>query len=113
MYNVLLNSVSGNLRFDELLGFMASAFWLRILVMLRITKLFGPLIRIIQAILKELGIFMVLWAIQLFAFSCAGFILFGHLKEYDTLFKVLIKMFMHALGAITPHDIKAGNEKNF
>jgi hypothetical protein len=63
MYQVLLNSESGKFRFDELLGFMASAFWLRILVMLRLTKLFGPLIRIIRAMLKELGIFIILWAI--------------------------------------------------
>jgi hypothetical protein len=63
MYQVLLNSESGKFRFDELLGFMASAFWLRILVMLRLTKLFGPLIRIIRAMLKELGIFIILWVI--------------------------------------------------
>jgi hypothetical protein len=63
MYQVLLNSESGKFRFDELHGFMASAFWLRILVMLRLTKLFGPLIRIIRAMLKELGIFIILWAI--------------------------------------------------
>jgi hypothetical protein len=63
MYHVLLNSESGKFRFDELLGFMASAFWLRILVMLRLTKLFGPLIRIIRAMLKELGIFIILWVI--------------------------------------------------
>jgi hypothetical protein len=35
------------------------------------------------------------------------------MEGYDTLFKVLIKMFMHALGVITPHDLNAGNEKLF
>ena len=85
MYKVLQNSESGKFRFDEILGFMASAFWLRILVMLRLTKLFGPLIRIIVAMLKEMVIFLVLWTIQLFAFSCASFIMFGQRAEYSTL----------------------------
>ena len=47
MYKVLLDTDSGTLRFDVLLAVMASAFWLRVIFMLRLTKTFGPLIRII------------------------------------------------------------------
>ena len=33
--------------FDVLLSVIASAFWLRMIIMLKLTKTFGPLIRII------------------------------------------------------------------
>ena len=47
--------------------------------MLKLTKTFGPLIRIITVMLKELFIFLVLWVIQLFIFACVGILIFGSL----------------------------------
>jgi len=82
---------------------MASAFWLRVLIMLRLTKLFGPLIRIILVMLKELGIFLILWVITVLVFAGAGFVLFGEEEKYNTLFKAIIINFEHALGVIEPH----------
>ena len=90
MYQVLLDTESGKLRFDYLLAAMAASFWLRVIFMLRLTKTFGPLIRIIEAMLRELGIFLVLWFIQLFVFACIATILFGEIEKYDKFFNVFI-----------------------
>ena len=98
MYQVLLDTDSGKLRFDYLLAAMAAAFWLRVIFMLRLTKTFGPLIRIIQAMLRELGIFLVLWFIQLFLFACVASILFGEAESYDRFLYVMVEMFQQSLG---------------
>ena len=63
MYVIMLERRAGSFHFDFLLACIASMFWLRMIVMLKLTKTFGPLIRIITAMLKELVIFLVLWVI--------------------------------------------------
>jgi hypothetical protein len=68
-------------------------FWLRMILMLKLTKTFGPLIRIIDVMLKKLGIFLIIWVIQLFIFACIGFLIFGQLKEYDNFIDVMIMLF--------------------
>ena len=64
---------------DVLVSVIASTFWLRMIIMLKLTKTFGPLIRIIMVMLKELFIFLVLWVVQLFIFACIGILVFGSL----------------------------------
>jgi hypothetical protein len=77
---------------------IASAFWMRMILMLKLTKTFGPLIRIIVVMLKELGTFLVLWLIQLFIFACIGEMVFGSLTQYHGFFDVLILLFQSSLG---------------
>ena len=43
--------------------------------------------------LKKLGIFLIIWVIQLFIFACIGFLIFGQLKEYDNFIDVMIMLF--------------------
>ena len=77
MYQVLMADKANKFHFDVLLSVIASGFWLRMIIMLKLTKTFGPLIRIIVQMLKELMIFLVLWTIQLFIFACVGELIFG------------------------------------
>jgi hypothetical protein len=83
MYEVVMADKRNVFHFDVLLSVIASTFWLRMIIMLKLTKTFGPLIRIIQVMLKELFIFLVLWIIQLFIFACVGILVFGSIAEYD------------------------------
>jgi len=43
--------------------------------------------------LRELGIFLVLWLIQLFVFACVGNILFSEAKGYESFMYVMVMMF--------------------
>ena len=72
MYQVMMADRQKKFQFDVLLSVIASTFWLRMIIMLKLTKTFGPMIRIIVVMLKELFIFLVLWLIQLFIFACIG-----------------------------------------
>jgi hypothetical protein len=77
MYDLIMARKNNTFHFDFLLACIASMFWLRMILMLKLTKTFGPLVRIIDVMLKELGIFLVLWVIQLFIFACVGELIFG------------------------------------
>ncbi len=98
MYDIIMASKNNSFRFDFMLACIASLFWLRMLLMLKLTKTFGPLIRIIHVMMKELGIFLVIWVIQLFIFTCIGFLIFGELPEYTNFLDVFIMLFQTALG---------------
>lgn len=62
-----------------LLATVAAFFWFKVLMMLQLTKTFGPMLKIIVAMLKDLGTFSILWVLQLFIFACMGSLLFGEL----------------------------------
>ena len=98
MHEVIMAKKLGTFRFDFLLACIASTFWLRMILMLKLTKTFGPLIRIVIVMFKELGIFLVLWVIQLFIFACIGMAVFSELPEYGNFVDVLVMLFQSALG---------------
>ena len=98
MYDIIIARENNTAHFDFLIGCISSMFWLRMILMLKLTKTFGPLIRIIEKMLKELGIFLVIWVIQLFIFTCVGFLIFGELPEYTNFSDVMIMLFQSALG---------------
>ena len=66
------------------MAILAMLMWLRLFAMLQLTKLFGPTLRIIFVMLKELGIFMALWVMQLIMFATMGCLLFGKLAAYKS-----------------------------
>lgn len=98
----MLNTIdaidSGEFHFDFLLAMVACMFWLRMLLMLKLTKTFGPMIKIIVEMTKDLGTFMVLWTIQLFIFGCVGILVFGELPEYAQFYHTLVVLFEASLG---------------
>lgn len=54
--------------------------------------------------LRELGIFLVLWLIQLFVFACIGNILFIEVKGYENFWYVMIIFFQQSLGVFNFSD---------
>jgi hypothetical protein len=73
---------SNSFRMDILLGCVTGLFWLKIFFLMRLTRTFGPMIKIIMSMVTDLATFAVIWSIQLFLFACVGVLLFGELKEY-------------------------------
>ena len=98
MQRLLEDMRTGEFHFDWLLAITTFLFWMRLLVMLRLTSTFGPLIVIMVQMTKDLSIFFVLLAIELIAFSCVGLLSFGSLPEYDSLYTTMIMFFMTAMG---------------
>lgn len=98
MYEILTKRKSNTFHFEVLVAVIASTFWLRMFLMLKLTKTFGPLIKIIYVMMRELMIFLVLWGIQLFIFSCIGILIFSSVPEYEGFMNVLILFFQSALG---------------
>lgn len=47
IYNIIDDINTGAFHFDFLLATIAAMFWLRLLFMLKLTKTFGPMIKII------------------------------------------------------------------
>eukprot|EP00351_Strombidinopsis_sp_SopsisLIS2011_P001145 CAMPEP_0116882880 /NCGR_PEP_ID=MMETSP0463-20121206/15278_1 /TAXON_ID=181622 /ORGANISM="Strombidinopsis sp, Strain SopsisLIS2011" /LENGTH=272 /DNA_ID=CAMNT_0004536839 /DNA_START=1987 /DNA_END=2805 /DNA_ORIENTATION=+ len=54
MLNIVVNNESGEFHFDYLLAIVGVLFWLRLFLMLRLTRTLGPLIKIIEAMVFEL-----------------------------------------------------------
>ena len=51
MYDLMIARKEGTFHFEVLVALIASTFWVRMFLMLKLTKTFGPLIRIIYAML--------------------------------------------------------------
>lgn len=92
MFELMTAKTKNIFHFDVLVALIASAFWVRMFLMLKLTRTFGPLIRIIYVMITDLGIFLVLWGIQLFIFSCVGTLIFD-IPEYNNFFQVLTMLF--------------------
>ena len=98
MQRMLNDNTSGDFHFDWLLAGVAFLFWIRLVIMLELTSMFGPLIRTTVAMMKDLVVFFAIWVIQLIAFSCVAMLCFGGIKEYDNLHNALLIFFLSALG---------------
>jgi hypothetical protein len=95
----LLNDVNtGEFHFDWLLAATAFLFWVRLIFMLQLTSVFGPLIRTMMAMMQDLITFFLLFTLQLIAFACVGILAFGMLKPYETLWDAFIMFFATAMG---------------
>ena len=61
--------------------------------MLILTNTFGPLITITINMMRDLGIFFILFLIELIAFSCVGILSFGNLDDYRDVQVTLVMFF--------------------
>ena len=85
-----LESKDSAFKINFLIAVVAASFWFKVLMMLQLTKTFGPMIKIVVSMLKDLATFSVLWIIQLFIFACIGFLIFGELDQYQGLTDTVI-----------------------
>lgn len=81
---------SGGFRFDLLLAFHCGLLWLKVTFLLKLTRLFGPLIKIVTNMLGDIIEFCVLWFVSLLFFSCVGMLLFAEVPEYDNLYLTMV-----------------------
>ena len=113
MKELLYQLNEGSFPIDLLLAAAAFCFWVRLILMLKLTSTFGPLITIMTMMFKDLTIFFVLFSIELIAFSCIGLLSFGALPEYRDITSTLIMMLETSMGAwdLTIYDSVTPPEK--
>ena len=80
--------------FDILLAATVMFFWFRLLIMLRLTETFGPLIEIILKMIQVMVTFFGLFLIVLLMFSSIAILLFPEMHDYNDIFTAMI----HILG---------------
>jgi len=56
-------------------------FWLKVLFFFRLTRTFGPMIKIIVEMIKEMLVFCVIWLALLLFLNCIATLLFGDLAR--------------------------------
>ena len=84
--------------------------WVNVLYKFRLTRFFGPLYKMIEQMLKDIIVFMALYAMQLVLFACVGHILFSDIPEYDGIFTGTKTLFDASLGNYAFVTLK-GNAK--
>jgi hypothetical protein len=84
MMNSLELHIGISFRVEFLLAGIAFNNLLRMLIMLELTKPFGPFITIIKKMLGDLLVFLILWVTVLMAFSGGAFIYFRELTAFKS-----------------------------
>lgn len=85
-------------RLEYIIAGCAALNWLRLILMLKLTQNYGPMLTIIFSMLEDLVIFIVLWFLLLLIFSSSGFIVFNELAAYKSLYSVFLVHFEASLG---------------
>jgi len=99
------------LRFDFLTAIMVFFIWLRLLFYFKITKTFGPMFKIIQEMIIDLGKFMSIWFVVMLTFTSISILCFGQLSKFTTYKSAFIYFFEVALGQWDFSNFK-GNDLN-
>ena len=76
----------------------AFCLWVRLLLMFRLTKFLGPLIKMITLMIWEIIIFMILFIIVLVIYSSIGTLLFYSIASYQDFWTTFITLFSASLG---------------
>ena len=72
--------------------------WIRIMMLFKLTRFLGPLVKMVENMLNDIAIFMVLFVIELIIFASIGSLLFSSISSFDSLYTSLKTLFSYALG---------------
>jgi len=84
VYNVVEETNREVFRFDILLAILTGLFWLKVMLLLKLTRSFGPLLKIIEKMVYDFAYFCVIWGINLMFFSFLGMLLFSELEIFKS-----------------------------
>ena len=84
--NAMDASADGTFKLGYLIAFTVFSFWIRMGLTLELTKTFGPIIKIIYAMTRDMAVFYILYFVQLMAFTVFGVMVFNKIPEYNTFF---------------------------
>ena len=95
-----------NIDLSGILSVLVGLYWIRIFFLFRVTRILGPLIKIITSMFQDLLTFLTLYSIQLVFFGCVGNLLFLEVDQFSTLYKTMIYLFTSSMGELdfSPFD---------
>jgi hypothetical protein len=96
---------------DYLYSIGSACLWLRIILLFRLTRFLGPLVKMIENMMTDIVIFMVLFIVQLVVFASVGNLLFASTDAYTSFYVALKTLFDAALGNFDFDDL-ADNDKS-
>lgn len=77
-------------RFKDGVQTIVCLLWLRLFLILSNTRIAGPTMRILKAMLSQLLEFLFIWSMVVVCFSINALLMFGEMKEFTTLTQSLI-----------------------
>ena len=81
-----------------MLAAISALIWGRFILMLQLTKTFGPILRIIIVMIGDVLKFLFIWTVVLICLASIASLLFGELPEFDSFLNVILTMFSTGLG---------------
>ena len=94
----LMQRTSGDMTFYYIVGSFGALVWAKTVYIFSFTKTFGPLIKILLIMMKELAVFMTLWIVFVLFFMSIGVLIFYELPEFKNNRSALTYMINAALG---------------
>jgi len=94
---VIIDKVDG-FRLDWVLAFLTTSLWLKVIIMLEQTSIFGPTLRIIAVMMQQLAVFLLLWFLEVIAWCAFGILLFGQLEDFSNMENAFLTLFNSAFG---------------
>ena len=82
----------------QFLACIVAFMWGRFILMLQLTRSFGPMLRIIIVMIGDVLKFLFIWSVLLVLLSSVAALLFGELEEYADFVEVFYLMFGTGLG---------------
>ena len=95
---VLIKEMKGEFSIIYFLIVMIVIMWLRFLLMLQLTKTFGPLLRTSIVMLGDAFKFLFIWLVVLFLLSSIASLLFGDIEGQKKFLDVVLYSFGTGLG---------------
>ena len=91
-------NVEGDFNLIPFLAAIVFFMWARFILMLQLTKTFGPMLRIIINMFADVFKFLFIWTVILFCMASVSSLLFGELDEYANFKHTIFIMFGTGLG---------------
>ena len=85
--------------------------WVDLLYRFRLTRYFGPLIKMISQMLQDISVFLLLYVMQLVVFACVAHILFPEIDSYSSVYKGVKTLFDSSLGSYSFVTLE-GNQRS-
>ena len=95
----MIDDKKAGFKLDWVMAIFSTALWLKVILMLEQTSLFGPTLRIITLMLQQLSIFLIFWFLELVAWSAFGILLFGQLKPFSKMEDSFFTLFGASFGS--------------
>ena len=98
MRNIIYDIENDIFHMDYFLAVITSLFWLRCLLLLKLSETFGPLLEMIFAMFLVFSQFIVLYILELLTLSCIAALVIQENPNFSNIFKAFITYLSASLG---------------